>query len=568
MGRTALFSALSRVFSRLDGERHPRRGLERRDFLRLSALATGSLALPACSDDDEAPPDDGPKRVIVIGAGLAGLHAAYRLKQAGVDVTVYEASNRVGGRTFTLRGEFPDDQIAEMGGELIDSNHAAMFALAEEFELDLDDRQGEPTATGETWWIGGEAVPEATVVEQFSAVASRMLDDMDAADSDEERFTELDETPLSEYLDSVVPSADYPELHAILTAAYRGEFGLETDQQSALNLIYLIGSDEPDPFRIFGESDERYHLHDGSDSIAQALATELGDAVVLERALTGITAKSKGFELTLQPGDGAPVVETADHVVIAIPFSVLRTLELDVGIDDDKRGIIDELGYGTNSKVMGAFTERVWRTQHGASGSVTTDEAFQQTWDTSPGQSGDHGILTNFLGGEQGLAVGDADPEEWFRSVVAELELVFPGIQDAYVEGSARRMFWPTAPYALGSYTCYLPGQWSFWQLEGERVKNVHFCGEHTSPDFQGWMEGAAETGAFAAAEVLNDLGITYPAGLAAILEGKLPQPTWGLEEPASLRLSPIARRRALASLRVRTPALERIKARRAGGAR
>jgi monoamine oxidase len=226
---------------------------------------------------------------------------------------------------------------------------------------------------------------------------------------------------------------------------------------------------------------------------------------------------------------------------------VARTHTLELDVSDDKRLIISELGYGTNSKVMGAFNERVWRTQHDASGSVTSDAAFQQTWDTSIGQEGDHGILTNFLGGEAGQAVGGPEPEAHFQSVVAELENVFPGIQAAYVEGSARRMHWPTASYARGSYTCYRPGQWSFWQREGERAGNLHFCGEHTSPDFQGWMEGAAETGAFVAAEVLNDLGIAYPPGLAAILAGKLPQPTWGLGDEAAVRISPIARRRALA---------------------
>jgi monoamine oxidase len=552
MGRTAVFSALSRVFTRLDRERRANAELPRRGFLRLGALVATSAVLPACgASADGAPPAESP-RVAVIGAGLAGLHAAYRLKQAGVNVVVYEASNRVGGRTFTLRGEFPDGQLAEMGGELIDTNHAAMFALAEEFELTLDDRQADPVAIAEVWWVGGEAVPEQVIVEQFSAVAAVLLDDLDAADSDEERFAELDETTLADYLDAVVPPADYPELHAVLNAAYRGEFGLETAEQSALNLIYLIGSDEPDPFRIFGDSDERYHLHEGSDAVARALAKELGDAVVLEHPLMRVTAHDDGYALVFRRDEGSSEAVHADHVVLALPFSVLRTLELVAELGDEKRAIVDELGYGTNAKLMGAFSQRVWRREYDASGSVTTDAAFQQLWDSSIGQEGEHGILTNFLGGSAGLDVGDADPEDHYRSVVAELEQVFPGVDAAYVEGSTRRMHWPSAPYARGSYTCYRPGQWSFWQLEGERVGNLHFCGEHTSPDFQGWMEGAAETGAFVAAEILNDLGVAYPAGLAAILEQKLPQPTWGLDEPARARVSPIARRRALGQRAVR----------------
>src|SRR5262245_41516677 len=98
MGRTALFSKLSRVFSRLDRTRRTGRSLARRDFLGLTALAARNVALPACGDEGEEPkPVEEPPRVVVVGAGLAGLHAAYRLKQATVIVTVYEATERVGG---------------------------------------------------------------------------------------------------------------------------------------------------------------------------------------------------------------------------------------------------------------------------------------------------------------------------------------------------------------------------------------------------------------------------------------------------------------------------------------
>jgi hypothetical protein len=298
MARTALFASLSKVFTRLERERGGRAPLGRRAFLGLSALTAGSLVLPACGDDGEDSPDDSggvggeggeagrggeggsggspdpgddTVQVAILGAGLSGLHAAYRLKQAGLDVRVYEASKRIGGRTFTLRDGFPDGLLAELGGELIDSNHAAMFRLAEELDLTLDDRQ-QPGVTPDLWWVGGAPVPEATIVAQFSAVARRMLDDLEAADNDEEQFAALDATALSDYLDEVVPAEEFEELHAVLFAAYRGEFGLEPSRQSALNLIYLIGSDEPDPFRVFGESDERYHLHEGSDSVALGLA--------------------------------------------------------------------------------------------------------------------------------------------------------------------------------------------------------------------------------------------------------------------------------------------------------
>lgn len=552
MARTMLFSRLQAFFTRASN-RHPAREVdpERRALVQLGLLAPAVSLLPACGEHEPEAPRR--PRVVVVGAGLAGLHCAYRLHEAGVSVHVYEAASRVGGRTFTARGEFPDEQIAELGGELIDSNHAAMWALADEFGLTLDDRAEPPAATGEIWWVGGAAVPEATVVAQFTAVAATILADLEAADSEDAEYERLDGIPLATYLDDVVPSSTFPELHAILTTAYRGEFGRETSEQSALNLVYLVGSDDPDPFRVFGESDERWHAHAGSDAFATALATRLGDAVVKEHRLTRLTRAGDGYRLALEVADGSTVERTADHVVLAIPFSVLRGVVLEVELSAEKRAIIDALGYGTNAKVMGAFRERVWRTRHDALGAVTSDREYQQIWDTSLGQPGAHGLLTNFLGGTTGEAVGDADVETWFVAVAAELEAVFPGLAAEYVAGSARRMHWPTSPFALGSYTCYLPGQWAFWGLEGVREGDVHFCGEHTSPDFQGWMEGAAETGAFAAAEILADLGIAPSPALAALLAEKLPQATWGLERSRRQvrpRRQPLARRRALSALR------------------
>jgi monoamine oxidase len=130
-----------------------------------------------------------------------------------------------------------------------------------------------------------------------------------------------------------VPPADYAELHAVLTAAYRGELGLETSRQSALNMLYLIGSDEPDPFRIFGESDERYHCTEGSDAFPTRLAAKLANGVVqLGTKLTRLSSTDSGaIRLELTKADGADTTQLDyDHVVLAIPFSVLRLLRLDV----------------------------------------------------------------------------------------------------------------------------------------------------------------------------------------------------------------------------------------------
>jgi monoamine oxidase len=239
---------------------------------------------------------------------------------------------------------------------------------------------------------------------------------------------------------------------------------------------------------------------------------------------------------------------------LALPFSLLREVDrTGLTLSDEKKDVIDHIGYGTNAKVMAGFSSRPWWTTHGSTGSLTCDLPVQQTWDSTVGQEpvSGAGVLTNFLGGDQGLASGDGTPEAWVNSVMLPaLETVWPGSQAAYTPDSAVRMHWPTSPFSKGSYTCYRPGQWAYWSTEGTREGNLHFCGEHCSLDFQGWMEGAAETGALAASEVLEDLSVSPSAGLSALLSilTVVPQPYARFASDLR-RLTPFARRRRLRDL-------------------
>lgn len=494
--------------------------LDRRSALQgMAAAATAAFVptmLPGCRDDEE--PTDSGGRVAVVGAGVAGLHCAHRLRQADVEVTVYEAQNRVGGRMFTDRETFPGGMIFELGGELIDSNHETLLALADEFELELDDRWSfePPGMIRETWYFAGARVTNETLLAQTMAIAATMATQLEAAETDDAAFEELDNTSLQAWLDQYLPLDQYPELHEALRVSYVGEYGLEADEQSVLNLHYLFGFDAEDEFLVFGDSDERWHTHGGNDLFTTALADAVGaDNIRLESKLIRASGPASGpFTLTFESmADGTSFEVEADHVVLALPFTLLRKVDLsDLELTDLKREIIAELGYGTNAKVMGHFNERPWWDMHDESGLLTTDLGVQQGWDTTIGQTEvSGGVWTNFLGGEQGTASGAGTAEDWFAGVLGDLETIWPGSEAAYA-GLAARMHWPSFPYSLGSYTCYRPGQWAYWSQEGVREGNVHFCGEHCSLDFQGWMEGAAETGGLVAAEILDDLAMAPDA--------------------------------------------------------
>lgn len=551
MAKTLLFAHLRRAFraatrrhvSGVIASAHPadagRARPPRRAVLQAALGALAAAKGVACESSAPARPE----RVAIIGAGIAGLHCALRLAEAGIDVTVFEAQDRVGGRMFTGRGLFPQapDQVCELGGELIDSNHETLFALAEELDIELVDRfDGEPAGfKREQYFVAGVEVPDATLVTQFVAVAPLMAMLEQQADEDEVKYAELDATSLDRWLADNVPPATYPELHAALQTAYRGEFGLETSEQSCLNMLYLIGSDAPDPFRIFGDSDERYHAAKGNDVFTQKLAEAIGPGVIeLGHRLVGIEARDGGYVVSLEAAGGAVTFE-ATRVVFALPFTILRTLPDVLRVfDDEKRDVVENLGYGTNAKVMGGFSTSVWRTAHGASGSMTTDQPVQQTWDTTIGQAGNHAILTNFLGGAQGLASKDGSEDAWMRRMLPDLEGFWPGVTAAYT-GTAVRMHWPTVPTMQGSYTCYKVGQWAYYGTEGLRQGNLHFCGEHTSQDFQGWMEGGAETGALVAKEIIEEAGGTASEALHRALGVKalLPQATYRADRFGRLNL-------------------------------
>ena len=507
----------------------------RRDLLATSALAGAGLALGCARGGDDR--GETGREVAIVGGGIAGLACAWRLRRAGVAVRVYEAQQRTGGRMWSLRDRFPDGQVCELGGELIDTGHVHLRALARELGLALDDfRDDDPALARDVWWFGGERRSEADLVEAFRPLAAKM----DAALSDlpgdvigyrtPAGAEAIDRMSLAEWLESAGAGGWFRDL---LDVAYTTEFGLEIAEQSPWNLLTLIDT-EPDPFRVFGASDERFHVRGGNDQVPARLAHELGDRIELGHRLEAVRAAADGsYRLAFGAGSGAREV-AADHVVLALPFTLLREVELSVPLPAVKKKAIAELGYGTNAKLMVGFAERLWRTAGGSNGSVLSDLPFQLVWEASRMQPGAAGILVCYTGGKRGVEMGSGTGEEQAKRFAELLDTVFPGV--AALRGTQTRFHWPSFPWTQASYACYRPGQWTtIAGAEGERVDNLHFAGEHTSAEFQGYMEGGCSSGLRAAAEVLSDLGLLAPEAPRESAPG--PQQSAALERPGPARL-------------------------------
>ena len=450
--------------------------------------------------------------VIIVGAGAAGLTCAYRLQQNGVQARVIEAATRIGGRMHSLRNHFPDGQLTELGGEFFDSDHKAILGLARELGVRILDLAYANGTQGNAYGFAGKLIPaESHLIDAFRPVAAKIREQLgDCAENCEvdweshpPRGVALDKKSISQWLQE---NGIEGLVADVLKVAYTGEYGLDPEEQSALNLVCLIGT-EPDAFELLGESDERFHAVDGNDVIPQRLAQELEHPVDLGTQLVRLGRSSDGrYELTVQRGASTDVLK-ADTVVLSLPFTLLRQVEIAPALQEElppaQRRAIRELGYGTNSKLICGFDRRVWA-EKGFTGATFTDLGYQSCWETSRGQAGTHGILTNFLGGKAGVALAEGSVEEHARRFVGQADKLFPGVAKAFT-GEAVRFTWPTYKYTLGSYTCYRPGQYqAFAGAEGLSTGGLHVCGEHTSANFSGFMNGAVESGERVAREILD----------------------------------------------------------------
>jgi monoamine oxidase len=196
-------------------------------------------------------------------------------------------------------------------------------------------------------------------------------------------------------------------------------------------------------------------------------------------------------------------------VVLALPFSVLKSVDHKrAGFKPLKLTAIKELGMGTNAKLHAQFTTRHWQGL-GCNGETFADTGYQNTWDVSRAQPGASGILVDYTGGTIGASFGSGTPTQRAQQFLTQLEPVLPGITTRW-NGRATVDFWVANPWAKGSYSYWKPGQYTrFAGVERERegrAQNCHFAGEHTSIDFQGYLNGAVETGMRAADEVLRQL--------------------------------------------------------------
>lgn len=524
----ALIISLQNILSKADALKpdHQNTDNQRRTFLSNAAkLAAGTALLPILDSCSKAAdtfsqknqpeleggannPSSAP-RIAIIGGGIAGLHAAYILKNAGISATIYEAANRIGGRMFTGRNLLGQGLYTELGGEFIDSIHTDMLTLAKTFGLELLDTKLPNTSAlkSQAYFFNGRHYSEQEVVDAFMPFVPRIKADQQGmsalitADSHSEHDKMLDNMSIAQYFDRIGLNG---WLRDLLDVAYVTEYGQPIEMQTALNFLWMISPKVTDgSFEVFGYSDERYKIKGGNDQIITKLAAELKGQVQTSHELTSINQNKDGSQtLNFKLSSGSKVI-TADFVLLTIPFTTLRDVAVTPAWPDWKRKAIFDIGYGNNSKLLIGFKSRYWN-KLGYAGYYFTDNMLQSGWDNSELQTPVEGGLTIYSGGQQAINVGTGTAAGQASQHLPLLEKMYPGAT-ANLNGKSERFIWPSYKWTKCSYTCFKPGQYT--TIAGNEIKpvsNIYFAGEHCSYDYQGFMNGGAETGRRAAEAIIR----------------------------------------------------------------
>jgi monoamine oxidase len=454
--------------------------------------------------------------VVLVGAGLAGLQLASTLVAAGRDVVVVEARDRVGGRVFSHR--FANGQWCERGAEFIDESHERVLALAHSLALTMLDRGARDAPGAELLDVGGRTSPLAVHPEALAALADfesaidalpspwdAAVDEPDPAvrarpgsDGDQIRARTADRGRFESDGDQIrarterhVASPAWPADGALtdLVQAHPAGRYASTYLGRAIRTEWMLPPAELSQVAVAARRPiigrERYRVAGGNDQLATGLADRLGDVIRLSAPVREVDADGR-----VQLSDGRMLVGEA--LVVTVPLPVLSR------IWPDAPTALTAVGYGVGGKVSFQFGRRLWR-DYGRNGSVHSDRAWGQLWDTSDVQPGDSGVLTALLSSHDGAAL--LAFTDLRQRLLADIERIFPGARG--LAGEVIVTDWTNDPWSLGCYSAPAPGQLeAAWPLMHQPHGRLWLAGEHAD-EHAGFIEGALASADRVAAALL-----------------------------------------------------------------
>ena len=483
--------------------------MRRREFLKQMAGATATLSLSPLAtfalDNRSLERRGAAKRVIIVGAGLAGLSAAYELTQAGHDVTVLEARPRAGGRVHTLRDPFPEGLYAEAGATRVPNHHHFTIRYAELFGLTLD--PFEPLDVPSVYHVRGQRIqvtPGQKVEWPYDLTSEEHALGLNGM---RQKYIF---SMLSELGDVTDPSWPLPELLKKYDQMNRSDFWRARGASSeAIGLLSLGGVDDRVEtwsalFMLRNQALNQkltryYKIRGGTDLLPKAFASRLSEKIHYATPVVKIEQNAQGVTATFQQA-GTYHTLTGDYLICTVPFSVQKNIEVAPPFSIEKQRVIEQLPYLSVSKIFLQSQRRFW-TDEGMSGFATTDLPISQVWDMTYTQPGTRGILQAYPISLHSRRVTGMSENERINFALEQVEMIYPRIRNHF-EGGVTKC-WDEDEWARGASAYYKPGQFGSLLPHVARPEGrIHFAGEHTSVWIDGWMQGALESGNRVAQEV------------------------------------------------------------------
>lgn len=408
---------------------------------------------------------------------------------------------------------FPGFDI-EDGGNLINTDHADMLALAERFAIPLIDRK--PMAAHSRYVADGRLLGDAELIEDLRAIAAQIARDAAALDADYDAVApKLDAMSVTAYLDQYAALVK-PHVRALLDATIRTEFGAEPGDASAIELLFNLPVVDGKQAELISLSDERFILTGGSSSVVKALSEPLMAKISTGHALVSIAKSGDALDLTFANGKA----DRVDRVIVTVPAPLMRTIDYGGLLPKQWAALVAEIDSGRNDKINAGYATRVWEDRTGPAGAAWAVDTkgpgvFSEFWDASSGQPGPAGVLTWFFGGDQVDELQAAAPETTLSRAESAIAPAVPGLEAT----AMRRTAWVKDPFSRGAYSTFKPGQLTrfaphFWLEEDGKttqqavVGPIVFAGEHLSDAFPGYMNGGAQTGRLAAEAILAEIKV------------------------------------------------------------
>ncbi len=431
-------------------------------------------------------------RVIVVGAGLAGLTATRQLTLAGHDVELIEAGRRPGGRVRTVRLPFADGQYVESGAEWVDTHHHRMRQLLDRHGLQLQG-EGQQWTTIRRWLhrdgrlqspadLGEEVQRQLQEFDEIVADAASSVDDP-ANPQRCAAAAALDAISLSDIADRA-GLGDLARLFKLRES--QGEFAAEPDE---LSLLFVAQQRVVSSMSGEGHVVRSHRIEGGLDKLVQGMAADVSESISIDEALLGVEHTDESVTATTSRRR----IE-ADAIVLACSLVPLRAVRFDPPLPALLGRAMHELGYGAVTKTAIQFAERQW-----PAGYSTTEGITQRVYEPTVAQPGRTGVLMSYAGGEGGRSLAAKSEEDRLSLIEAEIRLIH-GI-DAPITGRFSRA-WSSGRWFGGSYAVYRPGQvTAFWDVLRKPHGRIWLSGEHVAT-WTGYLEGAVESGE----RVANDI--------------------------------------------------------------